>query len=33
MMTQLQNGEYVRVFPIELASHEIIIPMVPWDER
>lgn len=33
MMTQLQNGEYVRVFPIELASHEIIIPMVSWDER
>lgn len=33
MKTQLQNGAYVRVFPPELATHEIIYPMVPWDNR
>jgi branched-chain amino acid transport system substrate-binding protein len=33
MKTQLQNGLYVRVFPPELATHEIIYPMVPWDKR
>lgn len=33
MMTQLQGGEYKRVFPVELATNEIIFPMVPWDNR
>ncbi|MBA7568084.1 hypothetical protein ES708_09804 [subsurface metagenome] len=33
MKTQLQNGLYVRVFPPDLATHEIIYPMVPWDKR
>jgi len=33
MMTQLQGGEYKRVFPVELATNEIIFPMVPWDKR
>lgn len=33
MKTQLQNGLYVRVFPPELATNEIIFPMVPWDKR
>ncbi len=33
MKTQLQNGLYVRVFPPELATHEIVYPMVPWDKR
>ncbi len=33
MMTQLQEGEYKRVFPAELATHEIVFPMIPWDER
>jgi len=33
MMTQLQGGGYKRVFPVELATDEIIFPMVPWDKR
>jgi branched-chain amino acid transport system substrate-binding protein len=33
MMTQLQEGEYKRVFPAELATHDIVFPMIPWDER
>lgn len=33
MMTQLQNGVYMRVFPPELATHEIIYPIVPWESR
>ncbi|GAB4112474.1 MAG: ABC transporter substrate-binding protein [Candidatus Caldatribacteriota bacterium] len=33
MMTQLQGGEYKRVYPPELATDEIVFPMVPWDQR
>ncbi len=33
MMTQLQGGEYKRVYPPELATHDIIFPMIPWNQR
>ena len=33
MMTQLQEGSYKRIFPVELATDEIVFPMIPWDQR
>lgn len=33
LLTQLQGGEYKRVYPEDLADTEIVIPMVPWDKR
>jgi len=33
MITQLQGGEYKRVFPPELSTDEVIFPMVPWSKR
>lgn len=33
MMTQLQGGKYKRVFPVELATDEVVFPMIHWDER
>ncbi len=33
LITQLQGGEYKRVYPLDLADTEIVIPMVPWDKR
>lgn len=33
MLTQLQGGEYKRVYPEDLADTEIVIPMTPWDKR
>ncbi len=33
MLTQLQGGEYKRIYPLELADTEPVIPMVPWKDR
>jgi len=32
-ITQLQGGEYKRVFPKEKANTKVIFPMTPWDKR
>ena len=33
MLTQLQGGEYKRIYPLDLADTEPVIPMVPWKDR
>jgi branched-chain amino acid transport system substrate-binding protein len=33
LITQLQGGEYKKVFPENMADTEIVFPMVPWDQR
>jgi len=33
MLTQLQGGEYKRIYPVDLADTEPVIPMVPWKDR
>jgi len=35
IVTQLQNGEYKRIFPAQLADKKanLIFPMKPWDKR
>jgi len=33
IVTQLQGGEYKRVFPKEKADTKVIFPMKPWDKR
>ena len=33
MLTQLQGGEYKRVYPADLADTEPVVPMVPWSKR
>ncbi len=33
IITQLQGGEYKRIFPREYADTEIVFPMTPWDKR
>lgn len=33
MITQLQGGEYKRVYPVALATNEVIFPMIPWNKR
>lgn len=33
LLTQLQGGEYKRVYPEDLSDTEIILPMIPWDKR
>ncbi|MCX7965546.1 MAG: hypothetical protein N2596_02835, partial [Syntrophorhabdaceae bacterium] len=33
IVTQLQNGEYRRIYPEEMADTEIVFPMKPWDKR
>ena len=30
---QLQGGEYKRIYPLDLADTEPVIPMVPWKDR
>lgn len=33
VVTQLQGGEYKRIFPEEMADTEIVFPMKPWNQR
>jgi branched-chain amino acid transport system substrate-binding protein len=33
VVTQLQGGEYKRIFPVEMADTEIVFPMKPWNQR
>lgn len=33
IITQLQGGQYKKVFPSEMADTEVVFPMVPWDQR
>jgi len=33
LKTQMINGAYIRAFPHEFATQEIIFPIVPWDKR
>ncbi|MGB4549892.1 MAG: ABC transporter substrate-binding protein [Syntrophales bacterium] len=33
IITQLQGGEYKRVFPREKANTKVVFPMKPWDKR
>jgi branched-chain amino acid transport system substrate-binding protein len=33
VVTQLQGGEYKRVFPEEMADTAIVCPMKPWNQR
>ena len=33
IVTQLQGGEYKRIYPEELADTKIIFPMKPWNQR
>jgi branched-chain amino acid transport system substrate-binding protein len=33
VVTQLQGGEYKRIFPEDMADTEIVFPIKPWDKR
>jgi branched-chain amino acid transport system substrate-binding protein len=33
VVTQLQGGEYKRIFPEEMADTEIVFPLKPWGQR
>ena len=33
VVTQLQGGEYKRIFPEEMADTQIVFPMKPWNQR
>ena len=33
VVTQLQGGEYKRIFPEEMADTKIVFPMKPWNQR
>ncbi|QTX32973.1 ABC transporter substrate-binding protein [Aminithiophilus ramosus] len=33
MLTQLQGGQYKRIYPADLADTEAVVPMVPWEKR
>jgi branched-chain amino acid transport system substrate-binding protein len=33
LITQLQGGEYKKIFPESMADTEIVFPMIPWDQR
>jgi len=33
IITQLQGGEYRRIYPEALADSKIVFPMKPWDKR
>ncbi len=33
VVTQLQGGEYKRIFPEEMADTEIVFPIKPWNQR
>ena len=33
VVTQLQGGEYKRIFPEEMADTKIVFPMTPWNQR
>lgn len=33
IVTQLQGGEYKRIFPEEMADTEIVFPIKPWNQR
>ena len=33
IITQLQGGEYKRIFPEGLADTKMIFPMKPWNQR
>jgi len=33
IVTQLQGGEYKRIFPEGLADTKMIFPMKPWNQR
>lgn len=33
VVTQLQGGEYKRIFPEDMADTEIVFPMKPWNQR
>lgn len=33
VVTQLQGGEYKRIFPEDMADTQIVFPMKPWNQR
>jgi branched-chain amino acid transport system substrate-binding protein len=33
ILQQVQNGEYVTVYPFELASKDVVYPLTPWKDR
>ena len=33
LLTQLQGGEYKRIYPEDLSDTEPVVPMVPWSKR
>ncbi|HOU78660.1 MAG TPA: ABC transporter substrate-binding protein, partial [Syntrophales bacterium] len=33
IVTQLQGGEYKRIYPEKMADGKIVFPMKPWDKR
>lgn len=33
IITQLQNGQYKRIYPEKMADAKIVFPMKPWDKR
>lgn len=33
ILTQLQGGDYKRIYPLDLADTEPVIPMTSWDKR
>jgi branched-chain amino acid transport system substrate-binding protein len=33
ILQQVQNGEYVTVYPFEMASKDVVYPLIPWKDR
>jgi len=33
IVTQLQGGQYKRIYPEKMADAKIFFPMKPWDKR
>jgi branched-chain amino acid transport system substrate-binding protein len=33
LITQLQGGQYKRIFPADLADTDVVFPMTPWEGR